>query len=165
MPKLTKQIVDAAKPKAGKSYFIWCEVLTGFGMRVHSTGKKTYYVDYRNRDGGRPRMKIGDHGKLTTEEARKLALQILGGAAKGDDPAKDNLRQAATAEKAEHRLAGPRPHRSAYRAAPRAQARSRPQASRRSEIHSRRDRRQDGNRREDQATREGGRDRRRGHRD
>ena len=34
-------------------------------------------------------MAIGAHGKVTTEEARKLALQTLGDAAKGEDPASE----------------------------------------------------------------------------
>jgi len=84
--KLTKQIVDAAEPKA-KAYFIWDSSLLGFACRIHPTGKRVYYVDYRNPHGGRRRMTIGPHGKLTTEEARKLALQTLGDAVKGEDRA------------------------------------------------------------------------------
>jgi integrase len=84
--KLTKRIVDDAEPMA-TAYFIWCSDLAGFGVRVHPTGKRAYYVDYRNRDGARKRMKIGDHGKITAEEARKLALATLGGVTKGEDPA------------------------------------------------------------------------------
>jgi site-specific recombinase XerD len=88
MPRLTKQIVDAAKSKE-RAYFIWCSDLRGFGARVHPTGGRVYYVDYRNRDGARKRMAIGAHGKITTEEARKLALQTLGDAVKGEDPASE----------------------------------------------------------------------------
>lgn len=86
MPRLTKQIVDAARPK-DRAYFIWCGDLRGFGARIHPTGGRVYYADYRNADGVRKRMKIGSHGKITTEEARKLALTVLGDAAKGEDPA------------------------------------------------------------------------------
>lgn len=86
MPKLTKRIVDDAEPKEA-AYFIWCSDLPGFGVRIHPTGKRVYYVDYRNRDGARKRMTIGAHGKITCEEARKLALQTLGGVTKGEDPA------------------------------------------------------------------------------
>ncbi len=86
MPRLTKQVVDAARPK-DRPYFVWCDSLRGFGVRVHPTGRKAYYADYRNRDGVRKRMAVGAHGRITTEEARKLALQALGGAAKGEDPA------------------------------------------------------------------------------
>lgn len=88
MSKLTKRVVDdaALKPSA---YFIWCGDLPGFGVRIHPTGKRTYYVDYRNRNGARKRMTIGLHGKVTTEEARKIALQTLGGVVKGEDPAEE----------------------------------------------------------------------------
>lgn len=83
MPKLTKRIVDDAAPKEA-AFFIWRSDLPGFGVRVHPTGKRVYYVDYRNRDGARKRMTLGAHGKLTCEEARKLALQTLGGVTKGE---------------------------------------------------------------------------------
>lgn len=86
--KLTKQTVDNAEPKAA-AYFIWDDQLRGFGVRVHPTGKSVYYVDCRNRDGGRRRMTIGVHGKITTAQARKLALQTLGDAVKGEDPAEE----------------------------------------------------------------------------
>jgi integrase len=86
MAKLTKRIVDDAKPREA-AFFIWCSELKGFGLRVHPSGGRSYYVDYRNRDGFRKRMKLGDHGPITCEEARKLAMQTLGGVAiAGDDP-------------------------------------------------------------------------------
>jgi len=44
---------------------------------------------YRNKSGARKRMSIGPHGKLTTEEARKLAIVTLGEVIKGEDPALD----------------------------------------------------------------------------
>ena len=189
MPRLTKQIVDAARPKE-RAYFAWCSDLPGFGVRVHPTGRKAYYVDYRNLDGVRKRMTIGAHGKITTEEARKLALQTLGDAAKGEDPAQERAtrrkrdhgqravrrlhgrrrqgpdpRQAATAQEAVYRLAGPRPHQPPYRPAARTQACPRPDPRRCGAVHPRRDSRQDGGRREDEAARQGRRHRRRGHGD
>jgi integrase len=88
MARLTKQIVDAAETKTA-AYFVWCDSLRGFGARVHPSGRRVYYADYRNRDGVRKRMTIGVHGKITTEEARKLALAILGDATKGHDPAQE----------------------------------------------------------------------------
>lgn len=77
MPKLTKSIVDRAELR-DKQYTIWCSDLTGFGVYVHPTGRRTYFVDYRI-DGRRRRMTIGRHGTLTTEEARKLAIGTMGG--------------------------------------------------------------------------------------
>jgi len=88
MPKLTKRTVDAASAKK-KPYFIWCSELPGFGVRVFPSKKRVYYADYRNKSGGRKRMSIGPHGKLTTEEARKLAIVTLGDVIKGEDPALD----------------------------------------------------------------------------
>lgn len=76
MPKLTKKIVDAAQAQA-KQYTVWCSELKGFGVYIHPSGSKTYFVDYRV-DGARRRMSIGRHGTLTTEEARKLAIETLG---------------------------------------------------------------------------------------
>ena len=77
MPRLTKRIVDAAPAKSA-AYFLWCSELPGFGVRIFPTGKQVFYADYRNADGARKRMSIGAHGKITTEEARKLAIAILG---------------------------------------------------------------------------------------
>lgn len=77
MPKLTKKIVDAATPRE-KQYTVWCSELKGFGVYVQPSGSKTYFVDYRV-DGARRRMTIGRHGTITTEDARKLAIETLGG--------------------------------------------------------------------------------------
>jgi integrase len=90
MPKLTKRIIDSADIKA-KPYFIWCSELPGFGVRVFPSAKRIYYADYRNKSGIRKRMSLGHHGKLTTEEARKLAIVTLGGVIKGEDPALDRV--------------------------------------------------------------------------
>lgn len=84
LPKLTKRIVDDAALR-DKPYFVWCSDLAGFGVRVFPSGKKVYYCDYRA-EGVRRRMNIGAHGKITTEEARKLAIVTMGSVVKGDDP-------------------------------------------------------------------------------
>lgn len=77
MPKLTKTLVDRSEPR-DRQYTVWCSDLTGFGLSVNPGGSKTYIVDYRTADGNRRRMTIGRHGKITAEEARKLALDTLG---------------------------------------------------------------------------------------
>ncbi|WP_035832452.1 tyrosine-type recombinase/integrase [Kaistia adipata] len=76
--KLTKAIVDRAEPR-DKQFTIWCSDLKGFGVYVHPTGRRTYFVDYRSGDGSRRRMTIGAHGAITTEQARKLAIETMGG--------------------------------------------------------------------------------------
>jgi hypothetical protein len=90
MPKLTKSVVDAAAPRT-KQFTIWCSELKGFGVFVLPSGCCTYFVDYRNSSGVRRRMKIGRHGTITAEQARKLAIATLGKTLKGDDPAEERV--------------------------------------------------------------------------
>lgn len=90
IPKLTKSVVDAAKPDESQ-FTLWCSELKGFGVFIHPTGRRTYFVDYRNAQKVRRRMTIGWHGVITTEQARRLALAALGEVARGDDPADERL--------------------------------------------------------------------------
>jgi len=89
MLRLTKRIVDAAKPVSDRDVFRWDGELRGFGLRVKPTGVKSYIIQYRTLTRTSRRMTIGQHGVLTAEEARKEAKIQLGRAAKGDDPAAD----------------------------------------------------------------------------
>ena len=71
--KLTKRTVDAAAPRAER-YELWDGELSGFGLRVETSGVKTFLVRYRADGGGRKasrkRLVIGRHGVLTPEQAR-----------------------------------------------------------------------------------------------
>jgi integrase len=98
--QVTKRSVDALKP-ARAEYFLWDEKLAGFGVRVQTTGARSYVVKYRAGSGrGAPtrRVTLGAVGKLTPDEARKLARTTLGAVANGADPAalKAAERRAAT---------------------------------------------------------------------
>jgi integrase len=85
MPKLTKRAVDALQPKA-TDYFVWDSQISGFGVRILPSGAKSYQAQYRK--GGRTRrVSVGRHGKITVDEARKLAKEIMGQVAKGENPA------------------------------------------------------------------------------
>lgn len=86
MSRLTKTVVENAPTRPTK-YSVWCSELPGFGVRIFPSGKRVYYADYRNAAGARKRLSIGLHGKITAEEARKLAISTLGAAVKGEDPA------------------------------------------------------------------------------
>ena len=87
---ITQRVAESAQPKA-KRYHLWDRELAGFGLRVEISGAATFVVRYRAGGGGRsaPRrfFTIGRYGALTVKEARVEAKAILGGVAKGDDPA------------------------------------------------------------------------------
>ena len=87
MPKLTKRIIDATKPAFDHDVFRWDAELRGFGLRVKPTGVKSYILQYRTMIGISRRVTIGQHGRLTADEARRLAKIQLGRVARGDDPA------------------------------------------------------------------------------
>ncbi len=87
---LTKRAVDALRP-ADKSWIAWDDRLTGFGCRVQPSGTKSFIVNYRPGDGGRmapnKRVVIGRFGRMSPDEARRKAQDLLGRVARGEDPA------------------------------------------------------------------------------
>jgi hypothetical protein len=85
---ISKETVDHALPGASR-YIVWDKRLTGFGLRVEPSGTKTYIVRYRAGGGRRGvlrQFKIGTHGKLTPDQARKEAGRRLAEAELGGDP-------------------------------------------------------------------------------
>jgi Arm DNA-binding domain len=95
MAKLTKRTIDALKPR-GKPYIIYDDDVKGFGVRLMPGGTKTYVVEYRPNGGGRgtakKRFKLGRHGAITAEQARKAALDALARVRLGDDPQEEKAR-------------------------------------------------------------------------
>jgi hypothetical protein len=87
MAKLTKRIVDAAEAQ-DKDYVIWDDELPGFGLRVFTSGRRSYLIQYRSAGRSR-RYTIGQHGVWTPELARKEAKVQLGRVAQGDNPAEE----------------------------------------------------------------------------
>lgn len=88
--KITKSNVDALVADAGKPAFLWDMTLPGFGVKCSGRGVKSYVVKYRANGGGRSAkqrwLTLGRHGKLTPDQARKLAQQVLAAVARGEDP-------------------------------------------------------------------------------
>jgi len=84
--KLTKRNVEALQP--GGKEFAWDDGLEGFGIRVYPTGRKVYVCQYKFA-GRTRRIKLGAHGPVLPEEARRRAVEILGEVAKGNDPAEE----------------------------------------------------------------------------
>jgi integrase len=97
--KITKRVVDALKAKASE-YTVWDEQLIGFGVRIRETGFMSYVVSYRAGSGRavlKKRLTIATVGKVTPEEARKIAQGILGAVAQGRDPAAERRKTKAAA--------------------------------------------------------------------
>ncbi len=88
--RLTKRAIDKLAPAAAR-IIVWDAGLTGFGLRVERSGRKTFVVRYRAEGGGRnaPQrlMAIGRYGVLTPDAARKKAKDILAAVTMGEDPA------------------------------------------------------------------------------
>ena len=97
--KLTKRTVDAAEPEAER-YILWDSALKGFGLRVETSGTKTFLVRYRI--AGRKRfVALGRFGQLTPEQARGLAQETLANVRHGHDPAAERRKERAANSVAE----------------------------------------------------------------
>ena len=87
---LTKRTVEALEP-AEKSWLAWDDKLPGFGIRVQPSGTKSFIVNYRTGDGGRnapnKRIVIGRFPRVAPDKARRIAQDVLGRVARGEDPA------------------------------------------------------------------------------
>lgn len=100
MPKLnfTVRALEALKPPQSGRIEYWDESTNGsFGLRLSSTGKRSWVTMYRA--GGRlRRFTVGDYERLPLSDARAIAKDILYRAAKGIDPAaeKSMAREAET---------------------------------------------------------------------
>lgn len=84
--KLTKRVVESAAPDPIKRVVIWDTEVTGFCVRVYPTGKKTYFLQYRNKKRETHKIKIGVHGPITTELARQKAIELSLSVGAGEDP-------------------------------------------------------------------------------
>jgi integrase len=89
--RITKRYVDALDDSADE--FHWDDALPGFGVRVQSSGAKSYVCKYRVGTGRRAptrRATLGPTSKLTPDQARTLAKKLLGSVAHGQYPRKAN---------------------------------------------------------------------------
>ena len=84
IPRITKRSVDAIKADGADTVY-WDGELTGFGLRVRRSGRKSYVVQTRIA-GKLCWFTIGPHGPLNPDQARARALEILACAMKGIDP-------------------------------------------------------------------------------
>src|SRR5262249_13351546 len=87
---LTEAAVKRASvPEGGRQVMLWDSQMTGFGVRILPSGRKTFWYQYR--PGGRgvsSRMvRIGTFPEVSVDVARKVARGYAGEVAHGGDPA------------------------------------------------------------------------------
>ena len=83
--KLTKRTVDSLSVSTGDAVF-WDRDLPGFGIRVYATGRKMWCVQVRDRSGKPRRVGLGLLGKLSPDQARKKAVEVIDRLRQGLDP-------------------------------------------------------------------------------
>src|SRR5277367_499328 len=84
--RISKRSVDALVCPTGRDReFLWDDALAGFGVGAFPTGRKVYVVQYRQ-NGRSRRANLGEHGRLTPDEARSAAKKMLGVVETGVDP-------------------------------------------------------------------------------
>ena len=93
IPRITKRSVDAIKA-GGTDAVYWDGELTGFGLRVRRSGRKSYVVQTRIA-GKLCWFTIGPHGPLNPDQARARALEILACAKRGINPRDADARREA----------------------------------------------------------------------
>jgi integrase len=86
---LTKSLVEGTAPDAKRDFFLWDTKVSGFGVRIHPTGKRMYIFQYRRRGRQQRRVAIGLHGPFTVEKARQVAADLYEVVRKGRDPAEE----------------------------------------------------------------------------
>ena len=91
MATLTKRYIDSARyrSEAGRPNrrdVRWDDKVTGFGLRLYPSGRKSFVVQYRTRSGRSRLMTLGKYGVLTLEQARERAKKELVKVLDGRDP-------------------------------------------------------------------------------
>ena len=90
--RLAKRSVEAQAPST-KDIILWDTELKGFGCKVTPKGRRSYFLYYRNASGSQRRPAIGTHGKITAEQARRIAQDWLHEVSRGNDPSKERRGQ------------------------------------------------------------------------
>lgn len=99
--KLTKRNIDTITPPDAGQVLYWDTDLKGFMLRV-TKGAMTFAVEARV-NGKTVRTSLGLYGRLTPEQARKVATEVLASMTKGTNPnaqRREERRKAITLEQA-----------------------------------------------------------------
>jgi integrase len=81
---LTKKAIEELP--IGADTKLWDETLKGLYLRVYPSGRKTWFLFYRNRGGEQRNYRLGDATVVDPKDARAQAKILLGRITCGDDP-------------------------------------------------------------------------------
>jgi integrase len=95
MPRLTRLLIEGTTAN-GRDSFIWDSDVPGFGVRVGSSGRKTYVIRYRTVHGTSRYHTIARTCDMTPAQARDAARVLFVSIKAGADPS--NARAKARAE-------------------------------------------------------------------
>ncbi len=113
--RITKSVVDGLTARPGElQSFFWDPELQGFGVKVTSSGMKSYVVKRRNH-----RMVIDRASVISVEEARQRAVEFLADVGRGANPIAVRRREAEQARVQERQELSVRGVWEEYRAAKR----------------------------------------------
>lgn len=87
--RLTAKFVEKITPPDNGRVEHWDLLLPGFGLRVNSSGRKSWCVMYRSY-GRKRRQTLGAFPAVSLEQARNLARKTLSDVAEGRDPAEEH---------------------------------------------------------------------------
>ncbi len=92
--RLTVAMVQSEPaPRSGSSW-LWDTDVKGFGLRVRASGARTYVLRYGGgRREAKRRLSLGQHGEITLDQARKLAIRMWSAISEGRDPAIEKQRE------------------------------------------------------------------------
>lgn len=85
--KISQTSISSLQPLAGKDTIYWDTDLQGFGIKVTSTGRRSFIVQSRIQIGiNKRRVKLNDCERMTVKEARAEARKQLASMGLGFDP-------------------------------------------------------------------------------
>ena len=85
--KLTTHMIESAKVPVKGPSFLWDGELKGFGVRIGSSGVKSFALQYRSPDGRLRRSVYARFPVFSVDQARKEAIRMLADVTRGEDPA------------------------------------------------------------------------------
>ena len=85
--KLSAEVIkNTVCPKGKLRWDLYDVAIAGFQVEIRPSGKKTYYLRYRDQRGRRKQLKIGNAEILTFSQAKNTAQRLKTCIALGEDP-------------------------------------------------------------------------------